>query len=108
MNQKRFIILARNKTKPKGNDKTSIVFSFHEDKAGNLFSVLKIFADMKINLTRIESRPAKAEIGKYIFYIDLLGHADELKVKDAIDHIKSITKYFQTLGSYPMHRNSNK
>ncbi len=104
LNQTRFIILGKNKPGPTGHDKTSIVFSFHKDRPGNLYSVLKSFAEAEVNLTRIESRPAKAEIGKYIFYIDFMGHQREYKISKVLDEIKNITNPFKVLGSYPVHR----
>ena len=101
-NQTRFIVLGRAGSKPSGDDKTSIAFSFFDDYPGSLFQVLKLFAEENINLTRIESRPAKAELGKYIFYIDFKGHCSELAVTRVINNIKKITNKLIMFGSYPM------
>jgi len=103
-NETRFVIIGKNRPEPTGYDKTSIVFSFYKDKPGNLFSVLKIFAEAGINLTRIESRPEKKEIGKYKFYIDFVGHAMDSSVNKALNEIKKGTKIFRVLGSYPVHK----
>ncbi len=105
MNQTRFIVIGREDTSPSGNDKTSIAFSFFDDFPGSLFQVLREFAEVDINLTRIESRPAKAELGRYIFYIDFKGHYREPEVARVIENIKGITNKFLIFGSYPIGAN---
>ena len=49
------------------NCKTSIIFSLKEDNPGSLYEILKEFAIRKLNLTKIESRPSKEGLGKYLF-----------------------------------------
>ncbi|MEW9121416.1 MAG: prephenate dehydratase [Thermotaleaceae bacterium] len=100
-NQTRFIMIGRKDTEITGKDKTSIVFSFQDDYPGSLYSILREFADEDINLTRIESRPAKAEMGKYIFYIDFCGHYKEEKVNRILQRIEKLTSWIKILGSYP-------
>ncbi|MDR5658613.1 prephenate dehydratase [Serpentinicella sp. ANB-PHB4] len=102
LNQTRFIVLGKEEKLPTGQDKTSIIFSLYDDRPGGLFEILKLFADKNINLTRIESRPAKMEIGKYLFYIDLLGHASETEIASIFNSIQDKTKTFKILGSYPI------
>lgn len=101
-NQTRFIIIGRDKTVVTGNDKTSIAFSFYDDHPGSLFQVLKEFATENINLTRVESRPAKAELGKYVFYIDFIGHIKDEAVIRVMNNVKIITNKFVVFGSYPI------
>lgn len=103
-NQTRFIIIGRENTEPTGRDKTSIAFSFHDDFPGSLHSVLREFAEEKINLSRIESRPAKTELGKYIFYIDFHGHQEDIKSKKVLNNIERITNKLKIFGSYPIGR----
>lgn len=100
LNQTRFIIISRQISEKSKKDKTSIAFSFHGDMPGSLHSVLKEFTEKHLNLTRIESRPAKAEVGKYIFYIDFYGHIDDSNVQSAIKSIQSMTRFFKVFGSY--------
>jgi len=52
-------------------------------------------------MTKIVSRPQKNELGKYIFFVDLLGHIEEQDVSDAITMVKRKTSFFKFLGSYP-------
>lgn len=101
-NQTRFVVVGKKLTFPTGRDKTSISFSFNEDYPGSLFSILKEFADEKINLTRVESRPAKAELGKYIFYIDFQGHREDIHCKRVLSIIKEKTSKLKVFGSYPI------
>ncbi|AOT70488.1 prephenate dehydratase [Geosporobacter ferrireducens] len=102
MNQTRFIVIGRKETSATGRDKTSIAFSFHDDHPGSLYEVLREFAERDINLTRIESRPAKAELGKYVFYIDFHGHQKEVMIQEVLEKIQNITRWVKVLGSYPL------
>lgn len=84
-----------------GSYKTSLAFSLPGDRPGGLYETLGIFAVLGINLTRIESRPAKTGLGKYYFYIDLEGWVGEEKVRVAIGRLKEKTSYLRIIGSYP-------
>lgn len=101
-NQTRFIIIGKGDVMKTGRDKTSLAFSFHDDFPGSLYAVLKEFAEENINLSRIESRPAKTELGKYIFYIDFHGHQEEAKSQKVINHIMGMTNKLKIFGSYPI------
>ncbi len=99
-NYTRFIILGKNFSNERsGNDKTTL-FAKPSDsnKPGSLASFLQDFHNANINLTKIESYPAKK--GKnfnYWFFIDLDGHAEDAHVKQVLDkHQNEIT----LLGSY--------
>ncbi|HHU61689.1 MAG: prephenate dehydratase [Bacillota bacterium] len=100
-NQTRFVIIGRESTGETGKDKTSIAFSFQSDSAGCLHEVLKVFADANVNLTRIESRPEKIELGKYIFYVDFHGHEREIKTRIILDQVRQRTSMLKVFGSYP-------
>ena len=84
----------------KGNNKTSIIISLKDDKPGELYTVLKEFATNKINLTKIESRPSKEGMGKYIFYIDFEGHHKEDKIRETLKKLEEKVKFMKILGSY--------
>lgn len=100
-NETRFIVVSKENSKPTGNDKTSIIFSIIEDQPGSLYEVLKIFVDNNINLTKIESRPSKEALGKYIFFVDFYGHKQDLNVKKVLTQIENKSVLFKVLGSYP-------
>lgn len=103
-NVTRFVILALSDHKPTGRDKTSICFTFAEDKPGALHSVLKEFAGRNINLAKIESRPLKESLGKYFFLADLEGHRQDAVVAEALERVKAMTSSLKVFGSYPRYQ----
>jgi chorismate mutase/prephenate dehydratase len=100
-NYTRFFILSKNFPNKTGSDKTSIMFSL-QDKPGALYNALKPFKDANINLTKIESRPAKMRKWEYIFFVDFIGHIEDEEVQKTLEKIKSFCIELVHLGSYPM------
>jgi prephenate dehydratase len=100
-NVTRFVALARADAAPTGDDKTSFCFSFREDRAGTLLGALRDLAEEQINMTKLESRPAKESLGKYIFLIDINGHRSEPHVARALERIAAQAGLFKVFGSYP-------
>ena len=100
-NQTRFVALAHDDHPRTGHDRTSICFSFAVDRAGNLYSIIGEFARRDINLVKIESRPTKRELGRYIFLIDCDGHRTDPTVAAALDGVRQRADMFKVLGSYP-------
>lgn len=81
--------------------KTSLIVYLEKDRPGALYEILGAFAKRKINLTKIESRPSKKELGDYYFYIDFEGHASDELIKDALEDIKAKVDTLKVLGSFP-------
>ncbi|GAH62739.1 unnamed protein product, partial [marine sediment metagenome] len=79
-NKTRFIFLGNSIQAKTGKDRTSIVCFLKEDRPGSLFNILKEFAERNINLTRLESRPAKKDLGDYVFLIDMDGHLHDREI----------------------------
>lgn len=100
-NSTRFLVVAKEATERTGYDKTSAAFAFGEDRPGNLFAALRKFAERGINLTKLESRPAKRSLGDYIFFIDMEGHRKDARVHDALVALEEMCTFFRLLGSYP-------
>ncbi|MDI6884223.1 MAG: prephenate dehydratase [Hadesarchaea archaeon] len=100
-NLTRFLCLAKADAKKTGRDKTSIVFYTATDRPGILYEILGEFASRRINLTKIESRPSKKALGDYLFFIDLEGHREDQKVKEALTGIRKKTAMLKVAGSYP-------
>ncbi len=101
-NVTRFVILAHSDHPPTGCDKTSLCFSFAEvDRPGLLHAALSGFAQRSINLTKIESRPAKRALGQYIFLIDCEGHREDPLVKEAMEELGRMSSMLKVFGSYP-------
>jgi len=101
-NKTRFIFIGNYIPAKSGLDKTSIVCFLKKDKPGSLYKILKEFADRDINLTKIESRPARKNIGDYVFMIDLEGHLHEKKVFNVIESLRKNVYMIKILGSYPI------
>jgi prephenate dehydratase len=80
--------------------KTSLIVYLEKDRPGALYDILGAFAKRKINLTKIESRPSKKELGDYYFYIDFEGHSSDALIKDALEDIKVKVDTLKVLGSY--------
>ena len=98
-NKTRFILLGKFLAPQTGKDKTSITFST-ENKAGALNKILTILENHDINMSYIDSRPSKKELGEYVFYIDFEGHIMDEKIVKAFDEIRPLVKMFYVIGSY--------
>jgi len=99
-NHTRFLIIAlETQNAPSKDDKTSILARLSDsDKPGALALFLQEFHKAKINLSKIESRPAKNGTDfKYFFYIDFEAHIDDRKVKKILRNYGDSIKW---LGSY--------
>lgn len=96
-NKTKFWVLSKSENEKIDKTKMSMLFSV-KDKPGALYNVLKIFNEYNLNLTKIESRPAKTVLGEYIFWIDAtLENSNEEK---AIEEIKNMGIYTRILGKY--------
>lgn len=100
-NQTRFAILGKEVPPRTGFDKTSIICFIYQDRPGILLQILQEFAYRYINLTKVESRPAKRTLGEYIFFIDMEGHIQDKVVDEAIKCVTCKIDRVKFLGSYP-------
>ncbi len=83
--------------------KTSLVFSeLGEDHPGALVDALREFSDRSVNLTRIESRPLRQGLGRYMFFCDLEGSLGDAPVAGAIAALRGKAESVRVLGSYPV------
>jgi prephenate dehydratase len=83
--------------------KTSLVFSeVGADHPGALVECLQEFSGRGINLTRIESRPLRQGLGRYMFFCDLEGRETEATVAEAIAALRTKAASVRILGSYPV------
>jgi prephenate dehydratase len=86
-----------------GARKTSLVFSeLGEDHPGALVNALSEFSSRGINLTRIESRPLRSGLGRYMFFCDLEGAEGDELVAAAISALRAKAESVRVLGSYPV------
>jgi prephenate dehydratase len=86
---------------PTGADRTSLVAFIAEDHPGALLELLTELAVRGVNLTRIESRPTGAALGRYCFSIDAEGHIAHARVAEALAAVKRLCADVRFLGSYP-------
>jgi prephenate dehydratase len=82
-------------------DRTSVVLRL-DNVPGALASALGEFATRDIDLTRIESRPTRTELGTYIFFVDCVGHVDDAPVAAALKALAERCADVRYLGSWPM------
>jgi chorismate mutase/prephenate dehydratase len=99
-NRTRFLVLGYNEPEPTGRDKTSVMFSVH-NRSGELFRAMAAFEKYDVNMTMIESRPARVHNWDYIFYIDVQGHFRDANVAKAISQLREHALFVTVLGSYP-------
>ncbi|MGZ5333660.1 MAG: prephenate dehydratase, partial [Solirubrobacterales bacterium] len=104
-NVTRFVWLAPAGTEAGGDGpwRTSLVFAeLGADHPGALVEALAEFSDREVNLTRIESRPLRRGLGRYMFFIALEGAATDRSVSEAIEGLRSKAESVRILGSYPV------
>jgi prephenate dehydratase len=104
-NVTRFVWVAPEGTTASGSGpwRTSMVFSeLGEDHPGALVNALQVFSGREINLTRIESRPLRRGLGRYQFFLDVEGSADDEPLASAIEDLRSKAETVRVLGSWPI------
>lgn len=99
-NKTRFVVLGNDDAAPSGDDKTSLAFHTR-DVPGALVRALQPFSDAGIDLSKIESRPAKEELGVYVFLVDCAGHRLDPGVAGVLEQLRGETTMLKIFGSYP-------
>ncbi len=97
----RFLVIGKEKVRPSGRDKTSLMFALAH-VPGALAGALAPITEAGINLVKIESRPTRHESWSHFFFIDLEGHMEDGSIQKAIELIQPHALYLKNLGSYPM------
>jgi prephenate dehydratase len=113
-NETRFVWLARTGSAPGGPRalasgapplgpwKTAVVFwGVGSEAPGWLVACLSEFAERGVNLTRIESRPRKQGLGRYMFFVDMEGHENDGAVVAALEALRGHVERLKVLGSFP-------
>ena len=82
--------------------KTSVMFSgFNDTSPGALVSILSEFAYRSVNMSKIESRPERTQLGHYLFFVDLEGSIEDEALTNAIEAIRGKVRELRVLGSFP-------
>jgi chorismate mutase/prephenate dehydratase len=98
-NTTRFLVIAERDSRVTGDDRTSITIGLR-DRTGALYHALQIFAELKVNLTKIESRPSRKNPWEQMFFIDMDGHRSEPHLAEAIKRLQDECAEVRVLGSY--------
>jgi prephenate dehydratase len=105
-NETRFVWLGRHDpahvTSTHGPWKTAIVFwGVGAEAPGWLVRCMSELSSRGVNLTRIESRPRKQGLGRYMFFLDLEGRDIEGPVAEALAGLRTHVEHLRVLGSFP-------
>ncbi|MGE2737813.1 prephenate dehydratase [Mycolicibacterium vaccae] len=98
----RFVLVGRPGPPPQctGADRTSVALRLH-NLPGALVSAMTELSIRDIDLTRIESRPTRTELGTYVFFLDFVGHVDDEPVAEAMRALHRRCADVRYLGSWP-------
>jgi prephenate dehydratase len=104
-NVTRFVWIAPHDVRPGGDGlwRTTLIFSeLGADHPGALVDALTEFSSRDVNLTRLESRPLRRELGRYMFFADIEGPDSDAAVAAAIEALRGKAENVRVLGSYPV------
>lgn len=96
-NETKFWVLGKKQKEIQDADKMTMIFTT-EHKPGALYKALSIFHKNNLNLSKIESRPAKTRLGEYYFLVDI--DIDSENYIEAIKELKNVVGYYRILGKY--------
>ena len=82
--------------------KTSLALFLQVNRAGTLNMILSEFAYAGIDLSMIQSRPTKQQLGDYMFFIEFEESANALAVQTALNCLRLKLREVKVLGSYPV------
>jgi len=98
-NYTRFICISKECEIFDNADKISLMLSL-ENKAGSLYEIIKQFADLRLNLIKLESRPIADTDFEFMFYFDVQANIEDEDVYNLLLHLKETTKQLAFLGNY--------
>ena len=84
-----------------GHDRTAVALALH-DAPGVLIDCLKPFSDRKLNIFRLETRPARGWAWRYLILLEVDGHITDRTILAAIEELRTSSRYVKVLGSYPI------
>jgi len=98
-NRTRFAIISKYNSFCPTHTKSTITFET-QNKSGALVEILSILKKHNLNMTRLESRPHKSHLGRYIFLVDIAANAHDKKTATALSLIEKKSSFYKFLGSY--------
>lgn len=100
-NETRFAVIGTQENSRTGDDKTAVMFKLPH-RPGSLVDALNVFKQAKLNLTWIESFPARAASSEYVFFADFEGHVEDPKVKRVLTSLNEHCEHLSIMGSFPI------
>lgn len=100
-NTTRFLVVADHDAGPSGQDRTSLVFSAL-NRPGAMHSLLEPLARHGVDMSKLQSRPARGGLWEYVFYADIDGHHSDPAVAAALAELNERAAFVKVLGSYPV------
>ncbi|MGH8762756.1 MAG: prephenate dehydratase [Nitrosospira sp.] len=100
-NTTRFLIIGAQEVAVSGKDKTSLVVSA-KNRPGAIHELLAPLAKHGVSMSRLESRPSRAGLWEYVFFVDIEGHQSDTKIAEALDELREKAPFLKVLGSYPV------
>lgn len=100
-NSTRFLVIARHEAGPTGKDRTSLVCSA-PNRPGAMHALLEPLARHGVDMTKLQSRPARGGLWEYVFYVDIKGHQSDPPVAAALSELGERAAFVKVLGSYPV------
>lgn len=99
-NTTRFLVIGAQEVASSGTDKTSLVMSVR-NRPGAIHELLGPLARHGVSMTRLESRPSRAGLWEYVFFVDIQGHQQDTKIEKALQEVREKAAFLKVLGSYP-------
>ncbi|MCP2040547.1 chorismate mutase/prephenate dehydratase [Neisseria sp. HSC-16F19] len=99
-NTTRFLVLGHQQTAPSGRDKTSLIVSA-PNRVGTVHTLLQPFSTHGVSMTKLESRPSRAGLWDYVFFIDIEGHAETPAIERALSDLGERAAFLKIIGAYP-------
>ncbi len=97
----RFLLLRRGPGSLEG-PLASLAFSLHANQPGALLEALSCFARQDLNMSHIESRPSKREMGEYVFFVDLELPGGCAALECALAELRPLCEHLALFGAYPL------
>jgi chorismate mutase/prephenate dehydratase len=97
----RYVAVGKDFPSRSGRDRTAVAIALH-DAPGVLIECLRPFSDRKLNIYRLETRPARGWAWRYLILLEVDGHITDRPVLAAIEELRTSSRYVKVLGSYPI------
>ncbi|HAA01883.1 MAG TPA: phospho-2-dehydro-3-deoxyheptonate aldolase, partial [Syntrophobacteraceae bacterium] len=96
----RFVVISAGNFLDGPKNKSSLIYSV-SDQPGSLYETLKILAERRINLVKLESRPIHSKPWEYLFYADIEVDIQDEQYRSLLEDLQKKTEFLKILGSYP-------